>query len=93
MQNLSVSLPERHQKNRLARSSSSERRDEIGSAKPPLASASKRSNFSKKSSIQKSMQMIKAEDDTEMMHLSLYNDKDFKTRQDEFIKDRISDQI
>lgn len=78
---------------RLAQSSSSERRDEPKSSKPPLASASKKTILSKRSNAQKSMQMAKAEDDTEMMHLSIYDDeKEFKSKQDEYIKQRIRDQ-
>lgn len=76
--------------NKLARSTSSGK-DDSQSAKPPLAST-KRSNLSKKSTMQKSVQIVKAEDDADLMHLSMYDDKDFKAKQEEYIKERINDQ-
>lgn len=75
---------------RLARSTSSERRKDDSSSKPPLGS--KRSQQSKRSG-QKGYQVVRAEDDTELLQLSLYGEeKDFKSRQEEFIKERIKDQ-
>ena len=38
------------------------------------------------------MKIVKAEDDTDLMHLSLYDDKDFTSKQDDYIKERIKDQ-
>jgi hypothetical protein len=75
---------------RLARSTSEERRKDDSSSKPPLGS--KRYQPSK-SSARKGYEVVKAEDDTELLHVSMYGEeKDFKSRQEEFIKERIKDQ-
>ena len=84
-----LKTPKRSQK----RSTSSERQlDNISSSKPPLGDSTKRSNISKKSSGTKSIKYNKAEDDTEYMDMSIYDDKNYKERQDDFIKERIQSQ-